>query len=488
MMRRPTLLARTALHRLAIACCVAAGCPAAGADDHAFPKLSDERLELTLFAETPDIVTPIGMAIDQNNRIFVIESHTHHPPADYAGPKSDRIKVFVDRDNDGKPEQVAVFADGIQQAMNLAFSPDEELYVVCAREVLRLVDRDRDGVCDEKVTVLKLVTRERYAHNSLLGVTFDRDGWMYVSRGNVGSHAYRFVGSDAHVVEGYGDGGNVVRCRSDGSGLHEFATGFWNPFDLKFDRQGRLLLVDNDPDARGPNRLVQVVKGGDYGYKSLYGGSGNHPFQGWDGVLPGSLPYVAGTGEAPSGLIDCRRSSLPADYAHSVLVTIWNENSVERFDLHAADGSLKCRKKSVFLKGPQNFRPVAIDVDRRGNLFLTDWVRVAYPNHGRGRIWRITTKAPCRRLSAEPYHAAYAADPLAARRAAVLGELDLETAADALQNDDPFLRHAVILELAADSNFLRRAELLAKHRDPRVRLGALLTTRRATRCLGFAAS
>lgn len=45
------------------------------------PRLMDARLELKLFAETPDIVTPIGMVIDAKNRIFVIESHTHHPPA-----------------------------------------------------------------------------------------------------------------------------------------------------------------------------------------------------------------------------------------------------------------------------------------------------------------------------------------------------------------------------------------------------------------------
>lgn len=34
----------------------------------------DPRLELSLFAADPDIVTPIGMAIDRSDRIFVIES------------------------------------------------------------------------------------------------------------------------------------------------------------------------------------------------------------------------------------------------------------------------------------------------------------------------------------------------------------------------------------------------------------------------------
>jgi hypothetical protein len=77
--------------------------------------------------------------------------------------------------------------------------------------------------------------------------------------------------------------------------------------------------VDNDPDARRPNRLVHVVPGGDYGYKSIYVGGGNHSYQSWDGELPGTLPIASGTGEAPSGLIDCRRARLPADYADDLL-------------------------------------------------------------------------------------------------------------------------------------------------------------------------
>src|SRR4028119_825244 len=53
------------------------------------PRVLDERLELALFAENPDIVTPIGIAIDSLDRIFVLESHTHLPPKDYSGPKGD---------------------------------------------------------------------------------------------------------------------------------------------------------------------------------------------------------------------------------------------------------------------------------------------------------------------------------------------------------------------------------------------------------------
>ena len=439
------------------------------------PKLADNRLSISLFVESPNIVTPIGMVIDSRDRIFVVESHTHHPPADYAGPKGDRIRVFVDSDDDGQPDSDSVFAENLQQAMNLAVSPDGDVYVVCAREVLRLVDQDDDGKCDRRDRILKLDTQERYAHNSLLGITFGRDGWMYVARGNTGSREYSITGPDGSSVAGYGDGGSVIRCRQDGSKISEFATGFWNPFDLKFDQNGRLLLVDNDPDARGPNRLLHVVQGGDYGYKSVYGGAGNHPFQGWDGSLPGTLPFIAGTGEAPSGLLDCRRSALPREYEHSVLVTIWNENSIERFDLRSRGASVVSNGRRPFLTGGKEFRPVAMDCDSRGNLFVTDWVLVDYPNHGRGRIWRIRCSG-AEQNRPQPYFA----DPLESDDVELLSSVqhaDISQLISHLQNNDAFLNHAAVVKLSSPGLRRQRRQLL-NNASAAVRLGALLAEKR----------
>ncbi|MEM8736092.1 MAG: PVC-type heme-binding CxxCH protein [Planctomycetota bacterium] len=313
------------------------------AQDRGIPDVADPRLEMTLFADSDEIVTPIGMAINAKDQMFVIESHTHLTPPDYDGPRGDRIKVFGLKPNKAgaKPK---IFAADLREAMNLAFSPEGVLYVVCSRQVLRLPDADQDGVADRVEEILTLDTKERYAHNSFLGITFDAKGQLYVSRGNTGSRHYAVRGTDGSFVDGYGDGGSVLCCRADGTEVKEYATGFWNGFDLKFNARAELLLVDNDPDARGPNRLLKVVEHGDYGYLSIFGGSGTHPFQGWDGSLPGTLPYIAGTGEAPSGLIDMQRSSFPNEYANSVLVTIWNENSLERFDLQQTSDGIKATK------------------------------------------------------------------------------------------------------------------------------------------------
>ncbi|MCH6259198.1 c-type cytochrome [Puniceicoccaceae bacterium K14] len=416
------------------------------------PILKEEGMQLSLFAENPDIVTPVGMAIDNQDRIFVIESHTHIPPSDYQGPERDLIKVFYDDDNDGKAERVEVFAEGLNMAMNLAFSPEGTLYAICAHEVVALPDRDGDMKCDRIESVLKLETSSMNPHGGWLGIAFDPNGKMYLTRGNLGAAYHIVTGKDGSHVEGFGDGGDVIRADADGTNVEPWATGFWNPFDITFDHTGKLMLIDNDPDARGPNRLLEVVEGGDYGYKAIFGGGGNHPFQSWNGEIPGTLPFLSGTGEAPSGLIDVSTKNVT-----SYLITIWNENTIER---HTIRNGIP--EKTLLMKGDQNFRPVSIKQDSKGNLYVTDWVLVDYPNHGKGRIWRIANGAP--KIDYE-FTQHSRTSPTTS------------TIAQFLKSPDPFKRHYGSMWLARPEQTVLALEL-SQSEEAAIRLGVFIALRR----------
>lgn len=379
------------LHRLLFLACLFLWACSSPVDSNSAWVIHDPDLELELIAQQPDIRTPIGLVIDREDALYVIESHTHTPPEDYQGPAFDRIKKGLDEDGDGLPDRWEIFADSIEDGMNLCFVEDV-LHLITKDQLIALPDQDQNHQADEKRILVEMTQpAEVYDHAALLGIAYGQDGWIYASRGNVGGKQWKITAADGSSIEGYGDGGNVFRCRVDGSGIEEVATGFWNPFDLRFTAEGRLLLTDNDPDSRGPNRLIEIVPGGDYGYQSLYGGSGIHPYLAWNGELPGTLPFAAPLGEAPCALIDAKFTHFGEAYTQTVLVNIWEENNIVRIPL-TEEGSTVKGTPEVLVQGDSTFHPVGFATNSKGELFISDWVIRQYPNHGQGKIWRLKRK------------------------------------------------------------------------------------------------
>jgi putative membrane-bound dehydrogenase-like protein len=371
------------------------------------PQCADPRLRIDLFAAAPDIVHPIGVAFDRRGRLLVIESHTHFRPPNYRGPKHDRLRLVEDTDGDGKADRFTTFFEGTQATMDLAVHCDGSVYLATRNEILRLRDNDGDGKAEEHQRIVFLDTKGDYPHNGLSGLAFDSKGDLYFGLGeNIGA-AYKLIGADGTTLTGGGEGGNVFHCSAEGRKLRRVATGFWNPFGVCLDIFGRVFAVDNDPDAMPPCRLVHVVEGGDYGYQFRYGRSGRHPFQSWDGQLPGTLPMVCGTGEAPCEVLSYESDGLPREYLGDLLVTSWADHRVERYRLRERGASLAAERLPL-VQGGENFRPVGLAAAPDGSLFVSDWVRRDYNLHNKGAIWHI-----------RPRHANKAERPTDPRRALV---------------------------------------------------------------------
>lgn len=363
-------------------------CPISFARAADGPRAHDPRLCVEPFAAAPDIVHPIGIAFDARGRLLVIESHTHFRPPNYQGPKHDRVRVLEDTDGDGKADRFTTFFEGTRATMDIAVHPDGSVYLATRNEILHLRDTDGDGKADEKQRIIFLDTKGDYPHNGLSGLAFDSRGNLYFGLGENLGAAYKLSGTDGTALTGGGEGGGVFHCTKDGRKLHRLATGFWNPFGVCRDIFGRVFAVDNDPDAMPPCRLVHVVAGGDYGFQFRYGRSGRHPFQAWDGQLPGTLPMVCGTGEAPCEIVGYESDGLPREYLGDLLVTSWADHRVERYQLRERGASFAAERKP-FVQGGENFRPVGLAVAPDGSLFVSDWVRSDYNLHGKGAVWHI---------------------------------------------------------------------------------------------------
>lgn len=438
------------------------------------PAINDPRLEVVLVASEPDIVTPIGLAIDRRGRLFVVESHTHFPTTNYPGPKFDRVKLFEDPNRDGKPDRISVFADGLHNAMNLAFGPDGALYLTHRNGVFRLDDKDGDGASESRATILEMDTPANYPHNGIGGIAFSPEGWLYVGQGQNLGERYTLKGTDGTTHSGQGEGGNIFRCRPDGSRLQLVASGFWNPFGLAFYGKHFLLAVDNDPDSRPPNRLLDVVRYGDYGFKYRLGRNGLHPFQSWNGELPGTLPMVSGTGEAACNILPCDQTSFPTDYREAILVTAAWDHQVEVHRPKPFGASLRADRE-VLVQGDESFRPVGIATAPDGSVYLTDWVDASYNVHGKGRLWRLTAKTGSK---AKPGTALTVAVNASRRKMERLSGAGFPELRSALADNDPFVRSTAITALAKPE-FQDAVENELEDKSPAVRLGALLALRRA---------
>lgn len=441
------------------------------------PQVLVPGLEISLFSTEPDIVTPVGIAVDAKGRVFVVESHTHKVKPEYPGPKSDRVKIYEDTNGDGRADKISLFAEGFTAAMNLAFDPDGVLHLVHRNGVVRLEDNDHDGVCDQQVKLLTLDTTETYPHNGLGSMAFTPDGWIYVGSGENFGTPYTASGTDGVKISYTPGGANVFRLRRDGSKLETYATGMWNAFVLTVDKSGRVFVCDNDPDSRPPCRLLHVVPGADFGYRFQYGRSGLHPFVCWNGELPGTLPMVAGTGEAPTGILDARLAKLGADRGEGFLITEWGDSTLSWFRLKSQGASFTASRE-VVIRGDTNFRPACLAAAPDGSVYLTDWADREYSVHQKGRIWRISPtpsdKTPANRPAHPLTDAERRRDRLAEATAATTWP-ELQTA---LTDPDPFIVSAALTSLQLPV-FLPELLAATAHADAKIRLGCLLALRRA---------
>ena len=471
--RKPGILA-ISLHFL----CSATGW-AEGVLQTAAPVSNDPRFQIEIFAQAPEIQTPVGLAVDSAGRVIVVQSNTHFRPSDYAGPEKDRVLALVDQDCDGVADESTTLADGLTAALNLAIDSEDNIYVVCAKEVWVLKDTDNDGLPDRSALIVELQTENTHPHNALLGIEVGKDGWLYLTRGNNSSMRYVGLGSDGSRIAGYGDGGAVWRCRMNGAQLHEVATGFYNPFDIQMDHQGQLVALDNDSDNSGLNRMLHVVVGGDYGYRSLYGSSSSHALQSWNGELPGSLSYAVALGEAPSGLLDIAYTAFPTDFEADYLVALWKENRIARVVAKPRGVSFE-GEEIPWIQGGEKFRPIALAADPKGAVYATDWGDVDYQNHGGGKIWRIRINSEEKARAPVSQFELSALSPGMASINEILS-IDNPLASTPLFNatnsPDPFLRHISVVGMTRPI-FNSRIPILSKYEQPYVRLSALLAMKR----------
>lgn len=330
-------------------------------------------VKLTLLAEHPDLVTPTGIDVDDEGRIYTISCHTHFRPEGYVGPEHDEVLVF---DADGKNRRV--FYNATTATMQLILGPEGWVYLAERGRILRVKDTDGDGKGDVEETLAALDTLADYPHNGLSGMAWHPDGGLVFSLGENFGNDWTLTATDGSEVKGRGEGG-VFRCTPDGKQMRRIARGFWNPFGLAVNEFGEVFAAENDPGSRPPCRLLHVVEGADYGFQWVYGSAPVHPFVAWNGELRGTLGMVHSSGEGPCAIVPL---------GGGMLIPSWSDHRIEYYPL-TREGAGYRSDRIVLAEGSDFFRPTGMARGPDGAFYFNDWVFSSYPIHGKGRLWKL---------------------------------------------------------------------------------------------------
>ena len=330
-------------------------------------------VSMTRVAQQPAIQTPTGIDVDQNGNIWTISCHTHFRTKEYQGPEKDEILVF---DPDGNRR---VFYQKTEATMQILCGNHGWIYLAERDRILRIIDRDGDGLADHEETLADLQTEADYPHNGLSGMTWHPSGELLFALGENFGKDWTLTGVDGAVCRGRGEGG-IFRIDSEGRGLRRIAKGFWNPFGLTALQDGTIFAADNDPGARPPCRLLHVVEGGDYGFQWVYGSAPVHPFVAWNGELRGTLGMVHPCGEGPCAVVPL---------GGGLLIPSWSDHTVDYYPMSRQGASYRSERIEL-IRGTDRFRPVAMAASKdSATFYLVDWVSASYEVHGEGRLWKI---------------------------------------------------------------------------------------------------
>lgn len=302
-------------------------------------------------------------------------------------PSRGQVLVFPDRNRDGRPDRMSVFATDLARPHGVAWR-DGALYVAETGAVQRLVDDDGDLVADRKQLVTDDLPAGGMHWTRTLG--FGPDGAMYVS---AGSDCNACVEDDARRAA-------IMRFKPDGTGREIYARGLRNAVGFAWHPATReLWATDNGRDWLGnsqpPEELNRIRYGGHYGWPQCYGDRQPDPGLGSEAFCADTLPPAVTFPAhwAPLGIAFYTGKQFPAEYRHDAFVAFhgsWNRlppagYKVVRVRFWNGQPAGYEDFATGWLRGAQSWgRPVDLLTAPDGALFLTD--------DAGGRIYRITYK------------------------------------------------------------------------------------------------
>ncbi len=403
--------------------------------------LADKNLKVEVWAAEPLLMNPVCFSFDEKGRCFVVETHRltdgvpdtrNHPWLDddlacrtvadrvamykkykfgqYA-ENSEKVRLVWDSTGSGKADKSEVFADGFNRYEDGiaagVLARKGNVYFACIPELYVLRDPKGENKATEKKSLASgFGIHVQFIGHDLHGLRMGPDGKLYMSIGDRGFNITTKEGKKLFNP----DSGAVLRCDPDGSNLEIVHIGLRNPQELAFDDYGNLFTFDNNSDSGDRARWVQIVEGGDSGWRGgfQYGTDYHTPgvpqgnrgpwnteklwYPQWDGQAAYIVPPLLNFGNGPSGLTHYPGIGLNDKYKDHFFATdftggpgggstIWSLSVKSKGAGFAVDG-----EPQRFVR---NMLPTDCEFGPDGAFYWSDWVN-GWAMPKKGRIFRVT--------------------------------------------------------------------------------------------------
>jgi glucose/arabinose dehydrogenase len=322
-----------------------------------------------------------------NGDLFVAETH------------SGQIKIFRGRDQDGKPQQVSVYATGLNQPFGIAFYPrganPQYVYVGDTNAVVRFPYRNGDLKATGSVE--EMIPHLPTGGHSTRDLAFSLDS----------KRLFVAVGSGSNVDDPDRNPrefhrANILEYTPDGKFTGVYGSGIRNPAGIGVNpTTGEVWCSTNERDSLGdnlvPDYITHVQQGGFYGWPWYY--IGGHP----DPRLEGKHPELKDKVIVPDVLLQPHNASLelafydgaqfPSEYRGDLFAAehgSWNRANRTGYEVvrvplengHASGVFEDFITGFVTPGGEAWGRPVGVTVAQDGSLYFTD--------DGTKSIWRVS--------------------------------------------------------------------------------------------------
>ncbi len=343
-------------------------------------------------------------ALTLEDRIKLVDTVFGEQSADLA-LETELVRLVEDTDGDGKADRSTVFAEGFDSKLDGIASGvlamNGKVWFTNIPSLWQF-DTDETGtVATSRHELLRgFGTRFGYTGHDFHGLAFGPDGKLYYSIGDRGTNVTTPEGYQIEVPYE----GAVFRSNPDGTELEVVHTGLRNPQELAFNEYGDLFTGDNDCDNGDMERLVQIMEGGESGWRIGYqfaplGRAG--PWMSEDlwkpdfaGRAAYLLPPLANIEDGPSGITYYPGTGFDESFNQTLFMTHFKgsvaTSGIQSYRLEPHGTSYRVTESEQFLWGTL---PTDITFAPNGEFYFVDWV-VGWPKSNQGRIYAVTPKAP----------------------------------------------------------------------------------------------